>query len=601
MASRDNPKPKKKDPWLHAWYDPVAGLNAHSACARLADLSGDGDAKLLVADADRKLKVFKGTALCSEHLLLDVPVAMCAFYSDRAEPRTPSVAVAAGPFVFIYRNLRPYYKVKLPHIDIAEEEAAVWAELRTDAIAAPAAVSRLGALRDGGVSLSSRSLDILALDEAGAEKQSAFVARHKQAPLVQQTVTTCLEKLNKDTEAADGVAYLVVGTESRLVLVLSPGGSDVLVRIQLPSPPVHMAVTGMYDVDYRIVVACRDGALYTIKNGKLSGSSIGLEAQACALLRLDKSILVGCMGNTLHCFSIKGRKQFSLFMPAPITELCAMHVERAHTIKAFLVSLLDGDVRLYSWNATGERSRELCRFRADSSVVAMRFGRFGREDNALILLHRNGALTIKMLQRLAQLDAADVPAGPPPEQDVPINVPKKTRLYVEQTQREREKSIEMHRIFQQDLCKLRVSTARAYAKILADGTAGGAGGVGTSVASHAGAANELNLASLRLNARVLGLGPRFKIKLEVQNAGSQALANVPLVCKYDEALYRLPCALHRIPLLIPGLQYQHEIDVEAVGSSGRADVIRVLVCNPSSCTPLISALVSMPLMDAIIQ
>ena len=73
---------------------------------------GDGDAKLIVADADRKLKIFKGTSLLSEHLLLDVPVALCTFFSDRTGPRTPSVAVAAGPFVFIYRNLRPYMKYK---------------------------------------------------------------------------------------------------------------------------------------------------------------------------------------------------------------------------------------------------------------------------------------------------------------------------------------------------------------------------------------------------------------------------------------------------------------------------------------------------------
>ena len=55
------------------------------------------------------------------------------------------------------------------------------------------------------------------------------------------------------------------------------------------------------------------------------------------------------------------------------------------------------------------------------------------------------------------------------DQDIPLNVPKKTKLYVEQTQREREQAIDMHRIFQRDLCKLRLSTARAYVKVLTDG------------------------------------------------------------------------------------------------------------------------------------
>ena len=53
---------------------------------------------------------------------------------------------------------------------------------------------------------------------------------------------------------------------------------------------------------------------------------------------------------------------------------------------------------------------------------------------------------------------------------MPLNVPKKTKLYVEQTQREREQAVDMHRIFQRDLCKLRLSTARAYVRVLTDNT-----------------------------------------------------------------------------------------------------------------------------------
>ena len=33
----------------------------------------------------------------------------------------------------------------------------------------------------------------------------------------------------------------------------------------LPSVPVFLSVTGMYDVEYRIVVACRNGCIYTLK------------------------------------------------------------------------------------------------------------------------------------------------------------------------------------------------------------------------------------------------------------------------------------------------------------------------------------------------
>jgi hypothetical protein len=112
---------KKDGPWLHAWHDPVASIKAHSSCVRLADLNGESSHVLLVADLDRKMKVYKGTSVISEHQLLDQPVSLCVFYTDNSVPRTPAIGVAAGSYVFIYRHLRPYFKFNLPPIDIDQQ------------------------------------------------------------------------------------------------------------------------------------------------------------------------------------------------------------------------------------------------------------------------------------------------------------------------------------------------------------------------------------------------------------------------------------------------------------------------------------------------
>ena len=64
--------------------------------------------------------------------------------------------------------------------------------------------------------------------------------------------------------------------------------------------------------------------------------------------------------------------------------------------------------------------------------------RYGREDNSLALVFMSGSLQIKMLPRLANLEPTKgINSGPPPEQDIPLKVPKKTKLYIEQTQREK--------------------------------------------------------------------------------------------------------------------------------------------------------------------
>ena len=64
------------------------------------------------------------------------------------------------------------------------------------------------------------------------------------------------------------------------------------------------------------------------------------------------------------------------------------------------------------------------------------------------------------------MDAVGLPGDasqPPP----PLPIARKTRLFAEQVEREREQAPEMHRVFQRDLCKLRLDTAKAYVKVRA--------------------------------------------------------------------------------------------------------------------------------------
>lgn len=516
---------------------------------------GDGDYKLVVADAERRLKVYRNTSLISENLLLDTPVSMCVTYTDTAKPRVPCVSVASGPHVFIYRRLRPYHKFSVPPTPLAQAEADVWARLDAGELGLADAIDELVAARDGGAALSARSVDLVSAE--AAEEKAAVAEAWRGAPLAQQTVITCMEAIKKNMEDEDALSQLVVGTESGAVLVLDVAGVSVVSRFALPSTPVYLAVTGLYDVEYRIVCACRNGSVYTIKNGELSGLSIELEAQPCGLAVLGKQlILVACMGAVVHAFQVKGKKSYSLYMPAPVAAIEVLSLQRARSAKALLVSLHNGEVRLYADKFL------IATMRLDDPAVGMRFGPYGREEAALATVGRAGTLVIKMLQRTANLEPSGAPPGPPPEQEVPLAIPKKTKLYVEQTQREREQATEMHRVFQRDLCKLRLSTARAYVKVLTDGqvrarllptpraraprarrpqltpfarpTSGG-----RPACAEQGSQSYVAGQSMRLTAQVQGLGPAFRLKLNLQNTGGKPIHNLELSLAANDQLYRL--------------------------------------------------------------
>jgi Bardet-Biedl syndrome 1 protein len=54
---------------------------------------------------------------------------------------------------------------------------------------------------------------------------------------------------------------------------------------------------------------------------------------------------------------------------------------------------------------------------------------------------KDGGLIIKILKRTAQLAEKHVHAGPPESQSKKLDIPKKTKLYVDQTTRERDNAI----------------------------------------------------------------------------------------------------------------------------------------------------------------
>lgn len=137
----------------------------------------------------------------------------------------------------------------------------------------------------------------------------------------------------------------------------------------------------------------------------------------------------------------------------------------------------------------------------------------------------------------------------------------------------------MHRAFQNDLCKLRLQTSRSYVKLITDGQMG--------VAPIGGA-------NIRLNVQVQGLGPLFKLKVAIQNGGGRALASVPVAVTYDHEVYRMARSHLVLPVLLPGLLNEYTLEVECIEETAPAGTVRILVLNPASCVPLITAVVSMP-------
>ncbi|KAH8049150.1 hypothetical protein JL721_11750 [Aureococcus anophagefferens] len=470
---------------------------------------------------------------------------------DEKKPRVPAVGVASGPHVFVYKNLRPFFKFTAPPVELDANEHSIWRQA-VDGEADPATVrAMLKAAHDDGAKLSARSLAMLPMEDE--DQLAAHVERVVRFPLRQDTVITCMGTMPKMVEEPDAMSSLVIGTESKLLIILDPSATTKLCEVQLPAVPTTMRVSGCFDVDWRIIVACRDARLYTVSIGEHRGTAvirrphIELETQVCGLVRVEKAIYVATADSQLHSYLQKGRKTFSLRMPAPVTNLELLTIRKTRVVNVVLAALATGEIR-------GYRDKELVDvIRVGEVVSALCCGSYGREDNTLVVVTRSGGLLVKML--------------PDPRRRA-LAIPKKTRMYLEQTDRERELAPRMHRQFQKDIVKLQLTAAKAYAGLLKKGElAGGAGG-------SPGANGDEG--TVELNATVRGLGPYFHLVLELRAVGASALLQVPVCVTFDESTYRMPRALCRVPALCPGVTIRVIFEIECIDENAAAQDVTIV-------------------------
>ena len=123
------------------------------------------------------------------------------------------------------------------------------------------------------------------------------------------------------------------------------------------------------------------------------------------------------MNNTINSFYAKGKKNFTLYMPAPITNMEKMIMTRSKNVKCLLVGLNNGEVRLYSDKyliTTINNDVSISNITGKDITTAMKFGVYGREEGSLIMNFKSGGICVKILGRQANLTTSTHKPGPPP-------------------------------------------------------------------------------------------------------------------------------------------------------------------------------------------
>lgn len=119
----------------------------------------------------------------------------------------------------------------------------------------------------------------------------------------------------------------------------------------------------------------------------------------------------------------------------------------------------------------------------------------------------------------------------------------------------------MHRTFQQDMYRLKLMAARSYVK---------------AVTASLNPISDNPSDSLKLSAQVHGLGPVFRLVLELQNNNSgKAVMNMFIAFHCDDSIYDIETNHIPVPYLVPHFTYHFDTKVRCISPMNTADTIKV--------------------------
>ncbi|KAK9679844.1 Ciliary BBSome complex subunit 1 [Popillia japonica] len=461
--------------WLEAHIDRSASLTTLPKNLVLADVCGDGEYRLVLTDLKlennekSRLKVYKGTVLTSDQTLPDIPSSIISFYTSNYDSKIPVIGVACGPDLLIYKNCKPYFKFVVPPLPIEALEHSVWNRLSEDPnIDLKSTLDDLSSIPYN--SLSPRSQKLLGLQTPTAIKD--FISKYKSSEPKKFAPITCMATLNRSTQDKQSPACPVVATEAGQIFILDPQTFTPMheaISCATKAIPCVLQAAGMYDVEFRIIIACR---------------SVRRRLNSC-------------------------------------------------------------------------------------------------------LLRRGGAINFKILKRTADFNLSDGEMNSNPiQQTKPLPLPKRSKLFLEQSLRERQNAVDMHQLFQKDLIRLRLTAARATVQMQSNQSSIG---------------NEQEL--VKLSAQVLGLGPIFTLVLTLKNMNNdKPLCGLSVVFHAAPTFYQLPDYLLEVPLIPPHLTYKietkvHEKDAVVEDKHDSKRLLRVFVIRKGEAKPIVAAAINMPPTD----
>lgn len=233
-------------------------------------------------------------------------------------------------------------------MDISPLEQEMWRKFETvseDKI--PELCANLATLDMSEMSTISQKLFTLQESE-----RLEFIKQNVNTKLERLSVITCITTLAKNSNEARSTMCLAIASESSDIYILDSTAFTILQQAKVCAfklTPVLISASGLFDVEYNMVISTREGHICILRKGWLEGQQIvrlDNPATGLALLPIEQTIIVVCTDKCLMCYSKRGKKLWCVSLPD--RTMCMTHIVLPHLgITLVAVALNGGLVQIY--------------------------------------------------------------------------------------------------------------------------------------------------------------------------------------------------------------------------------------------------------------
>ncbi|CAO4363662.1 unnamed protein product [Caenorhabditis nigoni] len=575
--SKPDPAPNRK--WTNPVMMTACEIHCPSTCVALGPVLTNSDSKLICAHGGNRgmnlrLTVFSGLSQEMEATLADPPTQIMHFVNEKST--MPNIAVAAGPSVLVYKNLKPFYKFTVATSPINPTEEEAWKAVALGKINHNTLMKVLQKVTED---VAFSKLTPISQTYMLSDKEDQLALIEKWGGKITNCPTiTCITKILKSK--AEGLDIMVIATEHCDIFFLDSQAFTTLHHFKLPSVPVVIRGYGEFDVDWRLFVQTRDSLIYNLKRDTTElRPTIICQSMITSLILLNKFLVYTTNDNIITFSSFRGKKINTVKCTEKIKMLEPFFYE--HKQLSAVIAVFEKKIRMYN------ETHLLDTVEYQKPLNWVRYGMYGREDSTLVVCFKDGTIAIQIFRRNADFRSRTNYNEAPASHALKLQIPKKTKVFIDNTEREKKLGVKIHQAYQKHLFNLRFKIAESYQ---------------TLTASAITTVSTTSVLPVEIAVDINGFGPRHRMSIRLLSSSKQNLYDMHLSMISDIDVYEFDTPLIPISILASGKPYTFTTLLRCKDPEKSAtSEVRALLVHTKRATPIVTAVIKMPFSEFAIE